>query len=192
MKGFLDSDLIIKLVGTEINCEINSDAIRATESSDREKSIIQRIGTEIIVRKESEFDLQNLNILTFNITKLNVHHPEAILYGSDELREVYEIKEKDGEEIYFVEPKHDDVSKTKIKQWISNIKNTLMKPFEIIYNYIYMMVCIIIAIGILFIIAKICLRIYIHKRISLITNTNNNNINNNQNLLIDPRIRRLL
>jgi hypothetical protein len=188
MKGFLDSDLIIKLVGTEINCEINSDAIRATESSDREKSIIQRIGTEIVVKKESEFDLQNLNILTFNITKLNVHHPEAILYGSDELKEIYEIKEKEGEEFYFVEPKHDDVSKTNIKKWISNIKDTLLKPFEIIYNYIYMMVCIIISIGILYLITKYGLRFYIHKRISNITNTNNNNLL----MDIDPRIRRLL
>ncbi len=141
--GFLTTDRIIKLVGYEVDCKLDSDIVVFSQHS------FQRKGKNIIKKTRKEYNWIISNLVKNELRQLNTHHPDAVLIGYDELKVISEIMpQHEGTNTYYVEPIPDDLSRGLAEKWIDGIKSKFINIFKTLKNYIF--IIIIIIIGILF------------------------------------------
>ena len=138
LSGFLNKDYVILRIGNKIDCKIDSDIILFPEH-DTARNWVQRIGTKIMRRRRSEFEWRSINILKNDINKLNLHHPDPIMIGNDELKQIRNLEIiQEQNNIFYVQPIADDFAYGKAVKWIESSKEKLSIPF--IFFYLYLLV----------------------------------------------------
>lgn len=142
--AFLNANGIVSLVGTEVHCSIRSDIIFLNVYQYEEPIVFQRIGDKIIKTNSEKLDWITISPFDLNWKPMYTHHPEILLSNIDEIKEISEIIEnKIEDKTFFTRPIPDDLAKGTAERFIENIKTNILKPFKVLYNYINLVVTII-------------------------------------------------
>jgi len=136
---------IIRDITKQIDCKDDSDVIFL------EGEYFQRKNKDILMGNLNEIKWVKVNTLTDNF-RINTHHTEAIMSSTNELEMFFELEKRIiNEHGSLAEPVRDELANNVIGKYVDEIKNTLMNPFRIAKNYIF-----IIGLGVIIMVISIC------------------------------------
>jgi hypothetical protein len=122
---------VVREIAKPIDCVEDSDVIILKDK------YMQRKKREVFNSDIKEVKWTKLNVLADNL-KINAHHADAIMSSTNELEMFFELEKKMvGEHSGFAEPIPDELANNVIEKYIDEIKVTIMKPMQIVKNYIY-------------------------------------------------------
>jgi hypothetical protein len=170
--GYINSEGVITMRAKEIDCKEPSNKIEIKMNS--ETMIYQRIDSEIVTERKRDYKILDFKIINEEIGKLNLHHPEPIMIGYDELKELFNLTVHKDEEIsILIDATKDDIAKGIFGNIVNQVKTFFITPLTKIFNYADIIIACIFAIVIILIIIyvivktkpwRICSKIRKHKQ----------------------------
>ena len=160
--GFINKDLIITTGGNQVDCSINSDIVEMIENG--EATFYQRVNKAMRTIKKRQFNTINIQPAQPFVQQANFHHPNPILVGYDELKQLSDLIEvKENENHYFVKAIADDLAAGQAEKFINNFITKTENFFMHARNYIFYMIFIILSCILIFVIICVIVRKRLYK-----------------------------
>ncbi|MCA9761179.1 MAG: hypothetical protein KC463_06680, partial [Streptococcus sp.] len=136
LTGFMNHQKIINLQAKTISCDIDSDIIITNTSW------IRRRQKEVVIKNLSTINLVDTSPIELRFSEINFHHPNAIITGFDELKQIYQIqRERETYGEAFIEPENDIVgTELNIHKKIENLERKIEQPIKDFLNKITLLV----------------------------------------------------